>query len=120
MEDIRGVTINSMIIKQLEERNWIEVIGHREAAGRPALFATTRQFLDDLGLASLDQLPCWTRMPAGPTCSRRWHRPPDEIRSTRQWRPLRAEAEKVDPAKPKGVCRNQSVPESRSATRSQR
>lgn len=57
MEDIRGVTINSMIIKQLEDRGWIEVIGHREAAGRPALFATTRQFLDDLGIASLDQLP---------------------------------------------------------------
>jgi segregation and condensation protein B len=57
MEDIRGVTINSLIIKQLEDRGWIEVIGHREAAGRPALFATTRQFLDDLGLESLDQLP---------------------------------------------------------------
>lgn len=57
MEDIRGVTINATIIKQLEDRNWIEVIGHRESAGRPALFATTRQFLDDLGLASLDQLP---------------------------------------------------------------
>ncbi|MFZ9511363.1 MAG: SMC-Scp complex subunit ScpB, partial [Burkholderiaceae bacterium] len=57
MEDIRGVTINSQILKQLEDRGWIEVIGHRETAGRPALFATTRQFLDDLGLASLDQLP---------------------------------------------------------------
>ncbi len=57
MEDIRGVTINSAIIKQLEDRNWIEVIGHREAPGRPALFATTRHFLDDLGLRSLDQLP---------------------------------------------------------------
>ena len=57
MEDIRGVTINSLIIKQLEDRNWIEVIGHRETVGRPAIFATTRQFLDDLGLASLDQLP---------------------------------------------------------------
>jgi segregation and condensation protein B len=57
MEDIRGVTINSMIIKQLEDRGWVEVIGHRETVGRPALFATTRQFLDDLGLASLDQLP---------------------------------------------------------------
>ena len=57
MEDIRGVTINSLIIKQLEDRNWVEVIGHRETVGRPALFATTRQFLDDLGLASLDQLP---------------------------------------------------------------
>jgi segregation and condensation protein B len=57
MEDIRGVTINSLIIKQLEDRGWVEVIGHREAAGRPALFATTRQFLDDLGIESLDQLP---------------------------------------------------------------
>ena len=57
MEDIRGVTINSLILKQLEDRNWVEVIGHRETVGRPALFATTRQFLDDLGLASLDQLP---------------------------------------------------------------
>lgn len=57
MEDIRGVTIGSQIIKQLEDRGWVEVIGHRETVGRPSLFATTRQFLDDLGLASLDQLP---------------------------------------------------------------
>ncbi len=57
MEDIRGVTINALIIKQLEDRGWVEVIGHREAPGRPALFATTRQFLDDLGIESLDQLP---------------------------------------------------------------
>jgi len=57
MEDIRGVTINSTILKQLEDRGWIEVIGHRETVGRPALYATTRQFLDDLGLASLDALP---------------------------------------------------------------
>ncbi|MDZ7936940.1 MAG: SMC-Scp complex subunit ScpB [Rhodoferax sp.] len=57
MEDIRGVTISSLLIKQLEDRGWVEVIGHRDAPGRPALFATTRQFLDDLGLPSLDQLP---------------------------------------------------------------
>jgi segregation and condensation protein B len=57
MEDIRGVTINSLILKQLEDRNWVEVIGHRETVGRPALYSTTRQFLDDLGLESLDQLP---------------------------------------------------------------
>lgn len=57
MEDVRGVTINSLVIKQLEDRGWVEVIGHRESVGRPALYATTRQFLDDLGLASLDQLP---------------------------------------------------------------
>lgn len=57
MEDIRGVTISSQILKQLEDRGWVEVIGHRETVGRPSLFATTRQFLDDLGLSSLDQLP---------------------------------------------------------------
>lgn len=57
MEDIRGVTINSLLLKQLEDRGWVEVIGHRETVGRPALFATTRQFLDDLGVQSLDQLP---------------------------------------------------------------
>jgi segregation and condensation protein B len=57
MEDIRGVTINSQILKQLEDRGWVEVIGHRESVGRPGLYATTRQFLDDLGLSSLDQLP---------------------------------------------------------------
>lgn len=57
MEDIRGVTINSLILKQLEDRGWVEVIGHRETVGRPALYATTKQFLDDLGVDSLDQLP---------------------------------------------------------------
>ena len=57
IEDIRGVTVNSQLIKQLEDRGWIETIGYRETAGRPALLATTRQFLDDLGIASLDQLP---------------------------------------------------------------
>ncbi len=57
MEDIRGVTVNSLVIKQLEDRGWVEVIGHRETVGRPMLYATTRQFLDDLGIASLDQLP---------------------------------------------------------------
>lgn len=57
IEDIRGVTVSSQIVKQLEERGWIEAIGYREAAGRPALYATTRQFLDDLGLQSLDELP---------------------------------------------------------------
>jgi len=57
IEDIRGVAVNSLTLKQLEDRGWIEVIGHRDTVGRPALFATTRHFLDDLGLASLDQLP---------------------------------------------------------------
>lgn len=57
MEDIRGVTISSLLIKQLEDRGWVEVIGHRDAPGRPALYATTKHFLDDMGLASLDELP---------------------------------------------------------------
>lgn len=57
IEDIRGVTVSSLIIKQLEDRGWIDTIGHRDSAGRPALLATTRQFLNDLGLKSLSQLP---------------------------------------------------------------
>ena len=57
IEDIRGVTVNSTVIKQLEDRGWVEVVGHRDTVGRPALLATTRQFLDDLGLQSLSQLP---------------------------------------------------------------
>ncbi len=57
IEDIRGVTVATQIIKQLEERGWVDAIGYRESPGRPALFATTKQFLDDLGLASLEQLP---------------------------------------------------------------
>ncbi len=57
IEDIRGVTVATQIVKQLEDRGWVEAIGYRETPGRPALLATTRQFLDDLGLASLQQLP---------------------------------------------------------------
>lgn len=57
IEEIRGVTVNSQTIKMLEDRGWIEAVGHRDVPGRPALFATTRQFLDDLGLTALDQLP---------------------------------------------------------------
>jgi segregation and condensation protein B len=57
IEEIRGVTVSSPVIRSLEERGWVEVIGHREAPGRPALFATTRSFLDDLGLRSLEELP---------------------------------------------------------------
>lgn len=57
IEDIRGVTVSSNIIKTLEERGWIDVVGHRETVGRPALFATTKKFLDDLSLTHLNQLP---------------------------------------------------------------
>ena len=57
IEEIRGVTVTTQIVKQLEDRGWIEAIGFRDSPGRPALYATTRQFLDDLGLRSLDELP---------------------------------------------------------------
>ena len=57
IEDIRGVTVSSQIVKTLEDRGWIEVIGHRDGPGRPGLLGTTRQFLDDLGLRALDELP---------------------------------------------------------------
>jgi segregation and condensation protein B len=57
IEEIRGVAVNSQTVKMLEDRGWIDVLGHREVAGRPALLGTTKQFLDDLGLASLSQLP---------------------------------------------------------------
>ena len=57
IEEIRGVTVNSQIIKTLEERDWIKVVGHRDVPGRPALFATTPSFLSDLNLRALDELP---------------------------------------------------------------
>jgi segregation and condensation protein B len=57
IEDIRGVTVSSNIIRALEARDWIDVVGHREVPGRPALYATTNAFLDDLGLRSLQELP---------------------------------------------------------------
>lgn len=57
IEEIRGVAVNTNAIRALEERGWIDVVGHRETPGRPALYATTRKFLDDLGLRSLTELP---------------------------------------------------------------
>jgi segregation and condensation protein B len=57
IEDIRGVTVTAQIIQALENRGWIDAVGHRETPGRPALYATTRKFLDDLGLRSLQELP---------------------------------------------------------------
>ena len=57
IEDIRGVGVSTQIIQALETRGWIDVVGHRETPGRPALYATTTKFLDDLGLRSLDELP---------------------------------------------------------------
>ncbi len=57
IEDIRGVTVSTQIVKSLEDRGWIDAIGHRDTPGRPALYATTKSFLNDLGLQSLDELP---------------------------------------------------------------
>jgi segregation and condensation protein B len=57
IEDVRGVVVSTQIIQSLEARGWIDVVGHRETPGRPALYATTRKFLDDLGLRSLEELP---------------------------------------------------------------
>src|SRR5574341_725171 len=57
IEDTRGVTVSANAIRALEARGWIDVVGHREAPGRPALYATTKRFLDDLGLRSLQELP---------------------------------------------------------------
>jgi segregation and condensation protein B len=75
IEDIRGVTVSSQIIQALENRGWIDPVGHRETPGRPALYATTRQFLDDLGLRSLQELP-----------------PLEEIAQTLQLAPAQAQA----------------------------
>jgi segregation and condensation protein B len=57
IEGVRGVSVSTEVIRRLEERNWVEVIGHKEVPGRPALYATTKTFLDDLGLRSLEELP---------------------------------------------------------------
>ncbi len=76
IEDIRGVAVNSQVLKQIEDRGWIEAIGYREAPGRPALFATTRQFLDDLSIESLEQLPA-SVTPGGDKTSARSNEPND-------------------------------------------
>jgi segregation and condensation protein B len=57
IEEIRGVTVSSNVVKQLEDRGWIEVVGHKDTVGRPGLYATTKQFLEDLSLQSLQELP---------------------------------------------------------------
>lgn len=100
IEDIRGVTVSSHIVKQLEDRGWIEAIGFREAPGRPALYATTRQFLDDLGLASLDQLPPLTGPHGDAAAALAALEPPPLLEEAQATLPLEAElvAERVDVA----------------------
>jgi segregation and condensation protein B len=62
IEDVRGVAVSTNILKVLEGRGWVDTVGHRDAPGRPALYATTRKFLDDLGLRSLAELPPLTEI----------------------------------------------------------
>ncbi|MCG6896418.1 MAG: SMC-Scp complex subunit ScpB [Thiocapsa sp.] len=62
IEDIRGVAVSTQIVKTLTEREWIRVVGHRDVPGRPALYATTRKFLDYFGLRSLNELPTLTEI----------------------------------------------------------
>src|SRR5580765_4852966 len=84
IEDVRGVVVSTQIIQALENRGWIDVVGHRETPGRPALYATTRKFLDDLGLRSLEELP-----------------PLEEIATTLQLEP--APVQQVSEAEPRRV-----------------
>src|SRR5262245_9324425 len=84
IENIRGVVVSTQIIQTLENRGWIDVVGHRETPGRPALYATTRRFLDDLGLRSLEELP-----------------PLEEIATTLQLEP--APVQQVSEAEPRAV-----------------
>jgi len=81
IEDVRGVVVSTQIVQSLEARGWIDVVGHRETPGRPALYATTRKFLDDLGLRTLEELP-----------------PLEEIAQTLQLEPTQAPADEAPPA----------------------
>jgi len=80
IEDVRGVVVSTQIIQTLENRGWIDVVGHRETPGRPALYATTKKFLDDLGLRTLEELP-----------------PLEEIAKTLQLEPAAAPAAEAPP-----------------------
>ena len=83
VEDIRGVAVSAQIIQSLEARGWIDVVGHRDTPGRPALYATTKAFLDDLGLRSLQELP-----------------PLEEIARTLQLEPATSQPAANEPAAP--------------------
>ena len=81
VEDIRGVAVSAQIVQTLESRGWIDVVGYRDTPGRPALYATTKSFLDDLGLLSLQELP-----------------PLEEIARTLQLEPATAQPASNEPA----------------------
>jgi len=86
VEDIRGVAVSAPIIQTLESRGWIDVVGHRDTPGRPALYATTKTFLDDLGLRSLQELP-----------------PLEEIARTLQLEPATSQPAANEPAAPAAI-----------------
>lgn len=89
IEEIRGVTVSTQIMQTLENRGWIDVVGHRETPGRPALYATTRKFLDDLGMRSLEELP-----------------PLDEIAKTLQLEPVPTAEAGTRPANSEALAEN--------------
>ncbi|KPK04727.1 MAG: segregation and condensation protein B [Betaproteobacteria bacterium SG8_39] len=93
IEDIRGVAVSPQVIKTLETRGWIDAVGHRETPGRPALYGTTKTFLDDLGLRSLEELP-----------------PLEEIAQTLQYDPTAGE-DRVEEAAPEPASASETPPE---------
>lgn len=100
IEDIRGVTVSSNIVRTLLEREWVRVVGHRDVPGRPAMYATTKQFLDYFNLEGLDQLP-----------------PLSEIRDLEEIgreieKNMQAEIEFESPARDAGEDDGESTPES--------
>lgn len=95
IEDIRGVSVSPQVVKTLEARGWIDVVGHRETPGRPALYGTTKTFLDDLGLRSLEELP-----------------PLEEIAQTLQYEPIAGEIRaEEDAPEPTSTSESASEPE---------
>lgn len=95
IEDIRGVSVSPQVVKTLEARGWIDVVGHRETPGRPALYGTTKTFLDDLGLRSLQELP-----------------PLEEIAQTLQYDPIAGEIRaEQDALEPTSTSESASEPE---------
>jgi len=97
IEDVRGVAVSPQVVKTLEARGWIDVVGHRETPGRPALYGTTKTFLDDLGLRSLEELP-----------------PLEEIAQTLQYEPIAGEIRaEEDAPEPTSTSESTSEPQAR-------
>jgi segregation and condensation protein B len=93
IEDIRGVTVSTQIMQTLENRGWIDIVGHRETPGRPALYGTTRKFLDDLGMRSLEELP-----------------PLEEIAKTLQLEPVATAEAGIRPANSEPAAETEAEP----------